>query len=808
MAYGVRSASWLKVLEIGGVRILMRSIRIVPVVLLVLFALASCSRDPNVVKRRYLESGNKYFEKGRYKEARIKYMNALQKDMRYGPAYYGKGMAELKLNAPLAALQAFRRAKELIPEDQPEHWDAMVKATEILLVGGNGKKEFMDEVDGYCKELLKRDPNSFDGHRLMGDHNFAQAVSTYLAHRPEDSATLLNAAIDEYRKADAAKPKQMAVEVQLARALASKGDAAGAEQLYRQMIEQDKTRDEPYSELYRVYLFQRKPEAGEALLKLAFKNNPKKFDYLTVLAVHYSAQRRTTEMMAVLQEIKSHAPEFENAYIVVGQFYQRLGDSESAIKEYTEGESKDSKRKLLYEKRIIEVLMRQGKKSEAADRTAKILKQDPNDNDAKGLAATFLLDKGDINRAVSELQSVVTRAPENPVARFNLGRAYVAQNQLELARQMFQKAVELRPDYVPARLALGDIQVNRREFDLALKTAQSVLAVDRGNLRASLLESAALMGQKKFGDSRARLEAMMKAAPNSPEVYLQMGVVDLVDSKFKEAEEYFRKSYDLNPANLRGLLGIVTSYIAQNKPEEALALLQAETDKSPNRLDLRTMLAKQAVNVGKYDLALAEYRKVIDAMDKSSRERGPVYLQMGEVYRRKGDDPNAIAVLQKARETMPEDGLVLTTLGLSFDHAGHTPEARQIYEAAIKLDASNGVALNNLAFLLAEHNGDLDDALTKATKAKQLMPNLAEVSDTLGWVYLKKSLSDDAVRIFQDLVNNHPNQATYRYHLAMALRQKGDKPRAIQECHVALKNNPGKDERQKIEDLLSRLNAE
>jgi tetratricopeptide (TPR) repeat protein len=151
---------------------------------------------------------------------------------------------------------------------------------------------------------------------------------------------------------------------------------------------------------------------------------------------------------------------------------------------------------------------------------------------------------------------------------------------------------------------------------------------------------------------------------------------------------------------------------------------------------------------------------------------------------------------------------VLTTLGLSFDHAGHTPEARQIYEAAIKLDGSNGVALNNLAFLLAEHNGDLDDALTKATKAKQLMPNLAEVSDTLGWVYLKKSLSDDAVRIFQDLVNNHPNQATYRYHLAMALRQKGDKPRAIQECHVALKNNPGKDERQKIEDLLSRLNAE
>ena len=64
----------------------MRSIRIAPIVATALLALVSCNRDPNVAKQRYLESGNKFFERGKYKEARIKYMNALQKDMRFGPA--------------------------------------------------------------------------------------------------------------------------------------------------------------------------------------------------------------------------------------------------------------------------------------------------------------------------------------------------------------------------------------------------------------------------------------------------------------------------------------------------------------------------------------------------------------------------------------------------------------------------------------------------------------------------------------------------------------------------------------------------
>ena len=77
------------------------------------------------------------------------------------------------------AVSALRRAVELIPPDQPDHWDAVVKLSEIYLAVAKGEKQFMDEVEKFIKDLLKHDPNSFDGHRLTGDLNYSRATDAY-----------------------------------------------------------------------------------------------------------------------------------------------------------------------------------------------------------------------------------------------------------------------------------------------------------------------------------------------------------------------------------------------------------------------------------------------------------------------------------------------------------------------------------------------------------------------------------------------------------------------------------------------------
>jgi tetratricopeptide (TPR) repeat protein len=199
------------------------------------------------------------------------YRNALQKDQRYGPAYYHLALTDLKLNRIPNALGELRRAIELIPKDQPEHLESEVRLAEIYLAFTRDS-QYMLEVEGIVKELLQHDPNSFDGHRLTGDLDFVRAQSSLQAGHPEQTGQLLSGAIAEYRKAISIKKPGPALMMQLARALSSDRQFPEAEQIYRQLINNDKTFLQAYNELYRVYLQQNNTAEAEQTLKTGAAN--------------------------------------------------------------------------------------------------------------------------------------------------------------------------------------------------------------------------------------------------------------------------------------------------------------------------------------------------------------------------------------------------------------------------------------------------------------------------------------------------------------------------------------------------------
>jgi tetratricopeptide (TPR) repeat protein len=284
-----------------------------------------------------------------------------------------------------------------------------------------------------------------------------------------------------------------------------------------------------------------------------------------------------------------------------------------------------------------------------------------------------------------------------------------------------------------------------------------------------------------------------------------MGVTNLAAKNYKAAEDAFRRSYELDPASTRALQGVVETYMEQGMTDQAIQLLQSESAKAPGRMEIHKALGDVELRAGLYDQALTEFHTVMAATPKGSAEQGQLYLKIGETNRRKGDLAEAINAFQEALKILPGNVPGLNSLGIALNLADRWPEAREVYEAVLKLDPNNGVALNNLAFGLAEHNGDLDRALALAQQAKRILPAQSEASDTLGWIYLKKNLPADALPIFQDLVATQPARSTFHYHLGMALAQTGDRPQAASELAKALACNPPAGEKTKIQDLLASL---
>jgi tetratricopeptide (TPR) repeat protein len=69
---------------------------------------------------------------------------------------------------------------------------------------------------------------------------------------------------------------------------------------------------------------------------------------------------------------------------------------------------------------------------------------------------------------------------------------------------------------------------------------------------------------------------------------------------------------------------------------------------------------------------------------------------------------------------------VQVALGNLFESRGNWQQAQRWYEKALSIQPEDAVAANNLAYLLLEHDGNINVALTLAQTARRGLPNQAK----------------------------------------------------------------------------------
>jgi tetratricopeptide (TPR) repeat protein len=255
----------------------------------------------------------------------------------------------------------------------------------------------------------------------------------------------------------------------------------------------------------------------------------------------------------------------------------------------------------------------------------------------------------------------------------------------------------------------------------------------------------------------------------------------LREGRFEEAAGIAAASLNANPRDTEALTVLGLSYLRQNQPDKALRIVQDRLGRVPDWAAGQAVLGSLALQARKTPLAEQAFKQALQLDPKSTNAA----LGLGETYLLSQQPDLAHRYFEMAASLDPKSAVYQVRLGQLAETRGDWKDAIAKYKDALALEPSDALAKNNLAWVYAEHGGELQAALNLAQDAYQTLHNEPSVSDTLGWIYLKEGLPAAALRYLTECVSEQPANAAFHYHLAVAYFQTGRKVEAKHELETA-----------------------
>jgi tetratricopeptide (TPR) repeat protein len=294
------------------------------------------------------------------------------------------------------------------------------------------------------------------------------------------------------------------------------------------------------------------------------------------------------------------------------------------------------------------------------------------------------------------------------------------------------------------------------------------------------------MYQRKYDESRRSFEAVIRLKPDGPQGYYHMGLLSLAENRHDTAIEYFQKALARDPYQMEAFTNLVLAYTIKKDMTAAFS----SCDKQLPRVDDNPR-AKAVIHNLKGVLYLQQ-ENTTEAENQfkeavlTDPNYLPPYYALARLYLAEKQSDRAIEQFNKTLEKNPNQTTAQMFLGMIYDSKQDPENAEKHYRAALDVNPDFAPAANNLAYLLADQNRDLNEALGLANIAKKANPEDPSIADTLGWVYFKRGLYPNAIRELTFAAEKLPGNATVRYHLGMSYLKKSDNEKARRELEKAL----------------------
>jgi len=740
--------------------------------------LTGCSRDPNVRKQKYLESGQRYFDKGQYREAEIQFQNAIQVDSRFADAHYKLALAALKLEQWPTAYQELSTAIQL----KPDNYDAHLDLANLLIM----VRQFNDAKQ-HLDLLAQKQPNNPDfyiarSNYYAGMNNTAAALADMqkaLQLDPNRSDSYLNlamlqmhgqqwdAAEANFKKAVQFSPKSMIALVSLGNFYQTRGRFPEAEQLFRQAIAAASDDPGPRLSLARLYMAENKPGQAEEFLR----------------------------------QSKKDFPNNSEGYRMLGGFYYNNNQFDKATTEYASLYQEHPK-DMVVKKNYIQLLILTDRIDDARKLNDEVLKAKPDDQDAHVYKGEIEIRSGKASDAVNTLQAVLKNDPDNALAHYQQGLAFDQLGNTSRAEAEWRDAVRLHPDIVEAHRALAAVAIHRRDPGALAQEADQIIALLPEAPDGYLLRAVAEIDRKQYATADEYIHRSLEKEPNNPAAYVQLGNLRMAQSQYAEAQKAYQQALDQDPNSTDALGGVLNVDLMQKQPDKAIATARTQLARYPKNAGFHIMLG-QLLMEQKKDLAAAEAEfKQSSDLDKKNSE---ALVKLGVVQNARGATDQALQTYLDGSKINPKEIAFYLLAGSIYESKQDWDHAKQQYQKVLEIQPENPLASNNLAYVMLEQGGNVDVAFAMAQTARRQLPDNPNSADTLGWAFYHKHVYTSAINLFKEAVKKKPDNALYNYHLGLAYAKTGQAALARQQLDRVVKLKPNSPEVDELRKAVAEI---
>jgi len=353
--------------------------------------------------------------------------------------------------------------------------------------------------------------------------------------------------------------------------------------------------------------------------------------------------------------------------------------------------------------------------------------------------ASLYVNAGDLEAARSGFQRAVELGPRYVAAKLRLGQVQFEQGDLEAAEVSFQAALNLAPMSPGAYQGLGRIARDRQHYDLAIGHFQKALELQP---EAASLHHELAMAYRQQGDAALAREHLrqyedrpvqlmdpvmveLKTLLKGPEVHFKRGVDALREGDALTASREFEATIEFTPedavAHYYLALAVLRIWRSEQQPEQlerGLAELQRALELRPEYRDAHYVLGSMMGRLGEVDQALFHFAEA-HRIDPDYLDG---HLEWAIALGKTGDVHRALSEMQAVIEADPTFARAQVGRATLLIAEERFDEALEHYLRAVEYEEPLSSETAMAAATLAGRAGRFQDASVLFEKAIALDP--------------------------------------------------------------------------------------